>query len=407
MVGFSSGHHRVSKQGFYRDSGLDFRARLVVGDAAHGASDIGEVLATIGRVGGQRGWAREWSATARRVQGDAQAARDAGHLVSASAGFLRAATYWACAVDGLAGTSKAADLLAAFRAHRQCWDAVVDCSDGAHVRVDVPYEGTTLPGYLLRPDASGAARPTLVMTNGSDGAVTSLWTTAAAAALARGWNAFAYDGPGQQSMLFEHDMPFRPDWEAVLTPVLDALSDRPDVAADRMAGYGISQGGFWLPRALAYENRLVGAVIDPGVVDVSTTWTTQLTKGMLGLLDTGDRAGFNRNMQRAMRLPSIRRKLTLRARPFRQNDWFDLYKTVQNYRLDEPTAALITTPLLITDPEQEQFWPGQSRQLADMVSGPAQVVRFTANEGANFHCQPLARLQIEPRLFDWLAPLMK
>jgi hypothetical protein len=63
--------------------------------------------------------------------------------------------------------------------------------------------------------------------------------------------------------------------------------------------------------------------------------------------------------------------------------------------------------LLIAEAEQEQFWPGESRQLADMVSGPAQVVRFTASEGANFHCQPLARLQIEPRLFDWLAPLMK
>jgi hypothetical protein len=208
-------------------------------------------------------------------------------------------------------------------------------------------------------------------------------------------------------MLFEHDMPFRPDWEAVLTPVVDALVARPDVAADRLAGYGISQAGYWLPRALAYEHRLVGAVVDPGVVDVSTAWTSQLTKGMLGLLDTGDRAGFNRNMQRAMRLPSIRRKLTMRARPFRQNDWFDLYKAVQGYRLDEPTAGLINTPLLIADPEQEQFWPGQSHQLADMVSGPAQVVRFTANQGANFHCQPLARLQIEPQLFDWLAPMMK
>ncbi len=407
MVRFGARHHRVSKQGFYRDSGLDFQTRLVLGDAAHGASDVGEVLATIDRVGGQRGWPREWSATARRVQGEAQAARDAGHMVSASAGFLRAATYWACAVDGLAGTSKAADLLAAFRVHRQCWDAVVDCSEGAYVRVDVPYEGTTLPGYLLRPDNSGATRPTLVMTNGSDGAVTGLWTAAAAAALARGWNAFAYDGPGQQSMLFEHDMPFRPDWEAVLTPVLDALAARPDVAADRMAGYGISQGGYWLPRALAYEHRLVGAVIDPGVVDVSTSWTSQLTSGMLRLLDSGDRPGFNRNMQRAMRLPSIRRKLTFRARPFRQNDWFDLYKTVQSYRLDEATAALITTPLLIADPEQEQFWPGQSRQLADKVSGPAQIVRFTAKQGANFHCQPLARRQIEPQLFDWLTPLMK
>jgi hypothetical protein len=33
----------------------------------------------------------------------------------------------------------------------------------------------------------------------------------------------AFDGPGQQPAWFEHGIPFRPDWEAVLTPVLDAM----------------------------------------------------------------------------------------------------------------------------------------------------------------------------------------
>src|SRR6185437_69804 len=244
---------KVIRNGFFRDSDLDFQARGALGRAVRGSSEVGEVLATLARIRNQSGWAREWAVTARRAQTEADRARDAGHLVSASSGYLRAATYWASVVDGLATLGTSLRLGDAFRIHRRCWDSFVDCSGGAHLPLSVPYESTTLPGYLLRPDASGRARPTLVVTNGSDGAVSDLWTSAVAGALARDWNAFVYDGPGQQSMLFERETYFRPDWEAVLTPVIDLLAARADVDAARMTGYGISQGGYRLPRALAFE----------------------------------------------------------------------------------------------------------------------------------------------------------
>jgi hypothetical protein len=104
-----------------------------------------------------------------------------------------------------------------FAAQQLMWEAYVDASEGRFVPLDVSYEDTTLPGYLLRPDTSGRARPTLVLTNGSDGSLAGLVGYAAAEAPAQDWNAFLYDGPGQQSMLFLRGVPFRPDWEAVLT----------------------------------------------------------------------------------------------------------------------------------------------------------------------------------------------
>lgn len=407
MVAFGSGEHKVIERGFFHDNDLDFQTRSVLGRAVRGASEVGEVLATVDRIDDEGDWVKEWSATARRVQAEAEQARDARHLVSASSGFLRAATYWACAVDGLSTATDSADLLATFQAHRRCWDEVIACSEGAFVRMSVPYEKTSLPGYLLRPDASGQARPTLIVTNGSDGAISDLWTSAAAGALLRGWNAFLYDGPGQQSMLFEQQTYFRPDWEAVLTPVVEALISRPDVDAQHLTGYGISQGGYWLSRALAYEHRLIAAVVDPGVVDVSTSWTTNISKGMRAMLEKGDRADFNRDMQMATHLPGLRRTLTFRGRPYQHEDWYDLYQAVRQYRLDPDTAALITTPILITDPEDEQFWPKQSRQLADLVPGRSDLITFTAEEGANYHCQPLGRLLTEERMFNWLEDFVR
>ncbi len=399
---FTTHANNALTTGFFADRDLDFATRGLLGRAVRGGTEVGEVLATVGRIQKHADWAKQWSVTATRVEARGIDCRDRGRLTSASSHFLRASTYWAAAVDGLAASPDSDELITAFRSHRRCWDAFIDCSDGAHVALAVPYEETTLPGYLLRPDASGAARPTLVITNGSDGSLADLWTSAIAGALLRGWNAFVYDGPGQQSMLFERGTTFRPDWEAVLTPVVDTLVGRADVDADRLTGYGISQAGYWLTRAVAYEHRLRAAVVDPGVLDVSTSWTDPLGKRMRAMLTNGDREKFNKNMNFATRLPSLSRTLAVRSRPYPHTDWFDLYTTVAGYALDQQTVKDVTTPLLITDPESEQFWPAQSSRLADMLGDRATLLPFSSEDGASLHCQPTGRLLTELAIFDWL-----
>jgi dienelactone hydrolase len=278
----------------------------------------------------------------------------------------------------------------------------VDASQGRFARVQVPYEGATLPGYLLRPDATGAARPTLVMTNGSDGALSGLFGEGAAEALRRGWNAFLFDGPGQQSMLFERGVPFRPDWEAVLTPVIDALAARPDVDPAALTGYGVSQGGYWITRAVAFEHRLAAAVADGGVVDVSATWTANLPPALLDLLHTGQQDAFNAAFSKVDQNPALARTLAFRSRPYGITDWFGLFTEVQRYQVRD-VAGQITTPLLVLDPSDEQFFGGQPRELYDLLPGEKAIVEFTRAQGANFHCQPMGRQLTHTQMFDWLT----
>ena len=71
------------------------------------------------------------------------------------------------------------------------------------------------------------------------------------------------------------------------------------------------------------------------------------------------------------------------------------------YRLGDEVEQ-ITTPLLITNPEDEQFWPGQAQQLYDRLPGTKKLVSFTAAEGANRHCEPMARSLRDARIYDWL-----
>jgi hypothetical protein len=58
--------------------------------------------------------------------------------------------------------------------------------------------------------------------------------------------------------------------------------------------------------------------------------------------------------------------------------------------------------MLITSPEDEQFWPGQSQELYDRLPGTKELVTFTAHEGANRHCEPMGMALRDARVFGWL-----
>jgi hypothetical protein len=226
-----------------------------------------------------------------------------------------------------------------------------------------------------------------------------------AAASERGYHWMTFDGPGQQSTLLEHGIPLRSDWEAVLTPVLDVALESDDVNPDRVAVIGVSQAGYWVPRALAFERRFAAAVVDPGVVDVSSSRLEPLPEAMRKQLRDGDRAAFDREMGLVSLLaPDTAATLRFRGRPYgdHEGSLFALYRSVGEYRLDGEISQ-ITTPLLITDPDGEQFWPGQSRQLYERVSCPKALVAFRAADGAGRHCEPLAVAARDGRIFDWLA----
>ncbi|HTX83336.1 MAG TPA: prolyl oligopeptidase family serine peptidase [Streptosporangiaceae bacterium] len=399
----------------FRDDDFQFGLELALGAAYHQAADIGEVLATADRIkdGDSDAWVTEWLGTAGICRTAGEQAQNAGRKVSAVSAYRRAATYYATAIAQIprAASGQAARELEIWRLQRQCWDRVVDLQSVAGERVTISYENTTLPGYFFRARdaAPGEPRPLVVMNNGSDGATSQMWVEGGAAAADRGYHWMTFDGPGQQASLYEQELFFRPDWEAVLTPVLDSMLARPDVDPGRVAVIGVSQGGYWVPRALAFEHRFAAAVADPGVTDVSASWTRSLPEMMRKQLREGDRAAFDRELHLAELLsPGIAATLAYRGHPYgvASDSRHELYETVAAYRLAGQEQQ-ITTPLLITDPEAEQFWPGQSRELFSRLPGPKHLVTFTAHEGASRHCEPMARSLRESRVFDWLEECLR
>jgi hypothetical protein len=98
--------------------------------------------------------------------------------------------------------------------------------------VEIPYEGTMLPGYFFRVDDSGKRRPTVITMMGMDGDVEETYWSVVAAGLERGYHCLAFDGPGQGDVLRQREVPFRPDWEAVVTSVVDFAVGIPEVTTD-------------------------------------------------------------------------------------------------------------------------------------------------------------------------------
>lgn len=393
--------HKSHAQAFSADPARDYEIRCAIGHAGEHAGIVGEILASVAPVPkkDQEGWFSAWWGLAERSLETASSSSLAGHRVSAAEAYLRASAYYGVAVNALSGLPETGRIAPTFAKQETAWNGFIDHSLVSAERVSIPYEGGSLPGWFFRADSPSGA--TLVAVNGSDGSRASVWASCAASALRRGNNVLIFDGPGQQSQLFEHNVPFRFDWEKVLTPVYDFVARLDAVDASKIGIYGISQGGYWVARGLAFEHRFAAAIVDPGIVDVSASWTSQIPKSMRKLLDAGETEKFDREMEFGLKFsPATAHTWRFRARPYGTAGFAETIEAVRRYNVAD-VAKSITTPLLILSPEGEQFWPGQSEQLAALTPEVSTLMPFTAAEGAGGHCQPLARGLTAQRMFDW------
>ncbi len=334
-----------------------------------------EVLATAARIRDRDpdSWVSEWVWTAGEAWAAAHRVAAQGAGAGAGIRYLQAAAYYGAALSQIPRSAEHVRAPDLWRRHRVCWDEAVDRAPTPARRIEIPYAGGSLPGaFFPAPDACGARRPLVIMHNGAHGPISAMWGLGGAAAAQQGYHWMTFDGPGQEAALHERGLFLRPDWEHVLTAVLDAMTARPDVDATRVAAVGIGQAGYLLPRAMAYEHRLAAAVLAPGVVDVAEAWTAALPTRLRAILARGDSAAFDREMRVALLFaPEAAGILRARAAGYGPPGGSPsrIFATVGGYRLGEE-AATVRTPLLVVEPEPGAPWRGQSRRLAELVAGP-------------------------------------
>ena len=236
----------------FSQADLNFQTLFGIGEAGLN-SVCGEVIAVVAAANAAPGGASYQSlfdafvAEANRLQESALEACAAKHLVTAESRFIRAAKYYAEALYWVLGTSTPDAEADVYTAMDDMFVAGMKLMKTLPEQIDIAYHGGTLPAWFVKPARGGARRPTIIMNNGSDGQNVDMLPQGGLAALERGYNVVIFEGPGQGSQLFLDNVPFRSDWQNVISPIVDHLETRTDVNLDQVAIRGISFGGLLVP----------------------------------------------------------------------------------------------------------------------------------------------------------------
>ena len=387
---------------FFKNSAFEFVLLASLGRAYYQGANIGKVLFTIRQIedGNFDSAYQAMIAAGDEARLLAENSADGGHTESARQAYLWAQSFYDSAIYFADGTGDPMRVAAAWQMMDDCWLKSIDLFDPPVEQISIPYEGVGLRGFYFRGKSAREKRPLLILVNGSDGSALDMWMLGAAGATARGYDCLTFDGPGQGYALWKQQLTFRPDWEHVVTPVVDFALGRPGVDPKRIAIQGISQAGYWVPRAVAFEKRIAAAIVDPGVCDVSKSWTATLPPPMIELLKAGRKDEFDGNLNKMLD-PATKKSVAFRMRPYGVTSYFDAFKATMAYNLMD-VAGKIECPMLITEPANEAFWPGQSRQLYDLLSCPKTLIPFSASDGAELICEPAAYGLRDLRVFNWL-----
>jgi 2,6-dihydroxypseudooxynicotine hydrolase len=150
----------------------------------------------------------------------------------------------------------------------ECRRAALPHLDPPGERVEIAYAGTRLYGILRKP-RQAVPPPVVVMCMGLDSAKEEM-DAYESIFLARGMATLAFDGPGQGEA--EYDLPIRGDYEAPVKSVFDWIESRADLDATRIGLWGVSLGGYYAPRAAAFEKRARACIALSGPYDWADLW---------------------------------------------------------------------------------------------------------------------------------------
>lgn len=391
----------------FRDDEFNYQLIRALGVADYGGSTVGECLAVAAEItdGSPHSWALAFERLAGRLEDRGSACLEGGHQVSGRDHLLRASTYYRTAeyyAEGEAGRSQSLGARS-----QACFSEGAALLDPPVELIEVPFDGGSLPGYLVRPSAANAHGregrfPTLIGVGGFDSSAEELYFHLAAPGGERGWNVFVFDGPGQPGcMRVNPTMTFRPDYEVPISAVLDFLASRPDVDGDRMVLAGQSFGSYFAARGAATDRRVGALVANPPVVDMSRymeAWVGSEVFRMSRDVRPEDVTGVPEDLmphQMQWGIAAICHRFGVPS----FHAWRD---AMLAYRLGDMVSS-IRCPVLAMMGDREGAEPrAQFDALVAGAGGLVTPVLFTAGDGASAHCQS-DNIRLSAQVtFDWL-----
>jgi hypothetical protein len=338
---------------------------------------------------------------AARIEARGEKALAGGHAVSAREQFLRAAYAWRLGLLAmLPDDPRLANTAARARTLMRRAGALLD---PPLEYFEIPFEGTVLPGYFraakreAKPSGQNAGQaPTLIMIGGAETFAEDQYFYIAPQAFDRGWNFLTVDLPGQGLLPLEGRF-FRPDMEVPFGAVVDYALSRKDVDPARLAAYGISSGGGFVPMAAVQEKRLAAVVMNNCVVDAGAG----VAKMAVATATPEVAASWSSFKRQNNQLIAWRFGVPLDNLP-------GLVAANEPFLFDPARVAM---PAFIVAGEGEWKNPEIERQnrlcLAELANPAKDLVVTPSAEGAANHCVMENRALMSQVVFDWLERVLK
>ena len=337
-------------------------------------------IAQRGEDAGTPDFLRAWSALTDQLVEQAEAAEKAGHARTAGQLFARATNYL-CQAERMQSASSPGRL-DTYRRVLELQQKTFDLIEPTISRVAVPYERTTLPAYFM---SAGDHAPVMIMWNGFDSTKEHMYASRFPHELAaRGISALMVDCPGSGEALRLQGLTARIDTEAWAAACVDYLLGRPDVDPGRIGLVGWSLGGYYAPRALAFEKRLA----------LGVAWGANHDWGAV------QRARLEREGERPV--PHYWEH-ALWVWGF---DDLDSFLSFADGVCLDGVVEQITAPFLICHGENDRQIPVRyaHRSYEQAVKSPKRELRiFTADEGATEHIGLDHLPHVSAFIADWVA----
>jgi pimeloyl-ACP methyl ester carboxylesterase len=198
-------------------------------------------------------WFEGWKAMADRLERLAADDEAAGHLASASRKRMRAATYLLIGERQI--LDKSEETMGAYKRGVELFQQAADGFGLGVERVEVPFGDSSMPA-LFRPAAGDQPAPTLIHFSGLDVNKEIIFLQGAKDLADYGISVLVCDHPGVGESLRFRDLHATYQSEIPASACVDYLEGRDDVDSQRIGLMALSLGGYYAPRAAAFEERL-------------------------------------------------------------------------------------------------------------------------------------------------------
>lgn len=240
-------------------TGVDFA--WPISKSALSAAGLGvapDVMSIQARVKKYADITREFVRVGAKREAMARKAEDDGHLVTARENYFAAAIFYGLAQWPIHEDDDEENM--ACNAKKiECYDMFIKYAPHPIERIEIPFEGKSLPGLLHLPRDRQKKTPCVLYIDGMDGNKEMLNPIYGDKLIERGMAVFCVEGPGQGECTMRKIKCTKDNFPRAGKAAMDFLVKRPEIDADRIAAWGISMGSFWVTQIAAHEHRLKAA----------------------------------------------------------------------------------------------------------------------------------------------------